>query len=214
MRDLREENKGIFIALEGLDGSGKTTQMKKLARKLRKKDYVVSEEKEQTNNLIGGLIKGQLTGVWETRQECLQLLFAADRAHHLEKDILPALNKGKVVITDRYYYSSMAFGGLDLPIPWVEQVNRLFPKPDIAFFLDVSPEEALSRLDIGSDSERFEKREKMREIRENYLKLVKDKDELRKIDGEDRIKEVSSRILEIVEDKIKEERIYYKKSDK
>lgn len=202
MKDLRKKGKGLFIALEGLDGSGKTTQMNRLTKNLRNKGYIVVNEKEQTNNIIGGLIKGQLTGVWSTRQECLQLLFAADRAHHLEKNILPALDKGKVVTTDRYYYSSMAFGGLDLPIKWVKQVNRLFPKPDLAFFLDVPPKEALRRLNKRSNSELFEKKQKMAKIRENYLDLTEEMGEFKRIDGERRIKEISKEIMGIVEDHI------------
>src|SRR3989338_8854070 len=111
-----EQNKylGKFIVLEGLDGSGQSTQAANLvdflnaaAEKLRPGCAGAHLTKEPTNNLIGGLIRAQLTSEWKTKAECLQLLFAADRAHHLEKTVAPLLEKGIWVVSDRYFFSTI-----------------------------------------------------------------------------------------------------------
>ena len=108
---------GKFIVFEGIDGAGKTTQSELLFDFLRqKKQKAILEHQgvhltqEPTTNLIGGLIRSQLTHDWKSGPECLQLLFAADRMYHLAKEILPCLQKGMTVISDRYLYSSIAFG--------------------------------------------------------------------------------------------------------
>lgn len=105
---------GKFIAFEGLDGAGSTTQAGKLTVYLKERLKKVHLTKEPTNNLIGGLIRGQLTKEWRTGPECLQLLFTADRAHHLEKEVIPLLKQEITVITDRYFFSSVAFGSLGI----------------------------------------------------------------------------------------------------
>jgi len=111
---------GKFIVFEGLDGSGSSTQASKLRDWLNRaqKELILGKPraqltKEPTNNIIGGLIRGQLTGDWKTRPECLQLLFAADRSHHLEREIIPLLKDGVTVISDRYFFSTIAFGAAE-----------------------------------------------------------------------------------------------------
>ncbi len=204
MKHMREDGNGLFIAIEGTDGSGQTTQANKLVEYLREKGFQANQEKEPTNNLVGGLIRGQLTHEWSSTQECLQLLFAADRSHHLEKDIFPALNNDHIVVTDRYFYSSMAFGQLDLPLEWIEKINERFPAPDIAFYLDVSVEESLNRMEERPSAELFEKKKKMRRIRQNYLDLVDKREELHRIDGEKDIESVHKEIKDKVDKYIEE----------
>jgi len=89
----KNKYKGKFIVIEGLDGSGSSTQVVRVANFLKERNKKIHITKEPTNNLIGGLIRGQLTGDWKSSSECLQLLFAADRAHHLEKELIPLLKK-------------------------------------------------------------------------------------------------------------------------
>src|SRR3989338_8048368 len=93
---------GKFLVIEGPDGSGSSTQVALIKKYLEQKGEKVLDTKEPTNNLIGGLIRGVLTGEWKLGSYGLQLLFCADRAHHLEREIMPALEKGWNFITDRY----------------------------------------------------------------------------------------------------------------
>ena len=96
---IKNPHKDLFIAIEGLDGSGSSTQVNFLVEKLVSQNHKSFITKEPTNNIIGGIIRGQLAGDWKTDTTCLQLLFAADRAHHLEKTILPILKKNQIIIS-------------------------------------------------------------------------------------------------------------------
>jgi dTMP kinase len=149
---------GRFIVFEGLDGSGQSTQVALLADRLKKDGHKIHVTKEPTNNLIGGLIRGALTAEWKPSNRILQLLYAADRGHHVEREIVPALAKGYIVICDRYYYSSMAFGSINLEAKWIEQINAEFPAPDHAFYIEVEPQTAIKRIHANRfEIELFEK---------------------------------------------------------
>lgn len=208
MENIREKGKGIFIVLEGIDGSGQTTQANLLGKKLRERGYSLSISGEPTDNLIGGLIRGQLTHEWKARQECLQLLFAADRSHHLERDMFPTLNRGGIVITTRYFYSSMAYGSLDLPMEWIKKVNSRFPNADLGFYLDIPVETSLKRMSERPSRELFEKKEYLEKIRENYLKITKERDELEKIDGTQSIETVTDELMNRIDRYIEEKNPY------
>ena len=101
---LKNPYSGKLIVFEGLDGSGKSTQAELLFSFLKSKGKKVHLTSEPTRYLIGGLIKSWVTHDWQSTPECLQLLFAADRAHHLDKEIIPLLKKGITVISDRYFF--------------------------------------------------------------------------------------------------------------
>lgn len=193
---------GLFIAFEGLDGSGSTTQSSRLAEHLEKSGFAVVQTKEPTNNLIGGLIRGQLTREWSSGQECLQLLFAADRAHHLEKEIIPALKKGHIVITDRYLFSSIAFGSLGAETAWLKQINDKFILPDISIYLKVSPESCTKRIS-GSrfEMQLFEELERMRKVSKVYGKMNSEFG-IKEINGEQNIDDVTKEVIKIVESKL------------
>ena len=110
------------------------------------------------------------------------LLFAADRIEHVENEIKPALAEGKLVICDRYIYSSLAYqGSAGLSLAWIKKINFHALKPDFAIFIDVSPERVLERLQRKkSVMETLEIQQKVREV---YLKFV-EKGELIRIDGD------------------------------
>ena len=138
-----------FIVIEGLDGSGKTTITKMFGEKLTTKNIPCHTTFEPTNNPIGRLIRQMLSGDISMENETAALLFAADRYEHLTKEIIPTL-KHSHVICDRYYYSNIAYQGLD-----AESLNRVISynrevmnihKPDAVFFLDISPEECMRRI--------------------------------------------------------------------
>ena len=124
------------------------------------------------------------------------LLFAADRIEHSENVILPALKGGRLVISDRYVYSSLAYQGTaGLSLDWIEKVNEHALQPDVAFFIDVNPETVMSRLKpTRSVMENLETQKKVREI---YLKFVED-GRLTRINGNKSEKEVAKEIYEVV----------------
>ncbi len=189
----------LFIAFEGLDGSGQSTQAGLLAASLNpsRKSIIT---KEPTNNLIGGLIRAQLTKEWSTTQECLQLLFAADRAHHLERVVEPALAKGYNVITDRYMFSSIAYGAVSADREWLKQINSKFRMPDHTFFLDVPPETCISRMEKSRlEFELFEQLDYLKKVRENYIQLAKETENFHVINGSRHKEEVHLDILKAIE---------------
>ena len=198
--------KGKFIVFDSLDGAGNSTQVKLLADYLNKIGNKTHITKEPTSGLIGGLIKSQLTHDWKSSPECLQLLFSADRAHHLEKEILPLLEKGINVISDRYFFSTMAFGNLEIKdLDWLIEINKKFIFPDLTFFLKVSPKICIQRIKKDRyEVTLFEKEEVLEKVWRNYEKLAK-KFKNRNvyiIDGEKPIEEVFSQIKRIINEKL------------
>ena len=139
-------NYGKFIVIEGLDGSGATTQVELLVNYLKEKGLEVYSTKEPTDNVIGGLIRGALTGVYKLPDTSLQLLFSADRGHHLSRFIEPALNRGFWVVCDRYMWSTVSFGSITLDKNWLLDLQKFFRIPDLSIFLDVDPKECIKRI--------------------------------------------------------------------
>ena len=189
---------GLFIAFEGLDGSGASVQSLLLNGVLKKEGYRVHLTKEPTNYLIGGLIKGSLTNEWKTSPECLQLLFTADRAHHLKKEIIPRLESGRIVITDRYVFSSIAYGSLEIDdLNWIEELNRRFILPDLIFLIKVRPKICALRLkESHYELELFSEEQKLAKVWKTYEKLQRSYKNMYLIDGErdeiEIIKEIST----------------------
>lgn len=198
---LKQSNqKGLFIVFEGLDGSGLSTQAGLLQEKLHQEKYDTMLTKEPTNNIIGGLIRGKLKGEWQIDAKCLQLLFAADRAHHLAREVIPALSQKKIVICDRYLFSSIAFGSLELDKNWLMDLNRNFLLPDITFLLKVPPKICLERITSHRfEMELFEKEEKLKKVWKTYLWLAKKFDNIFIIDGTKTKKQVSRDIFDKLE---------------
>lgn len=202
---------GKFIVFEGLDGSGSTTQASKLRSFLNEnsKEFILGRSsahltKEPTNNIIGGLIRGQLTGDWKTQPECLQLLFSADRAHHLEKEIIPLLKDGVHVISDRYFLSTVAFGASEIEdMDWLMQINNRFILPDITLLLRVSPETCIGRINKDRfHIELFEKEEALAKVWQNYEKLAGIFENVYIINGEKSVEEVHENIKALLQDKL------------
>lgn len=186
-------HKGKFIVFEGLDGSGQSTQAQ-LLKDYLEKDKKVSAllTKEPTSEPpIGVLIRQILKKEISVSPAALQLLFCADRSEHLEKIIKPALEENKYVISDRYFYSTIAYGSLDLDINWLIEMNKPFLIPDIIFLLKVRPQVCIERIDKNRDKrEFFEESEKLRKVWQTYEILSQRFSNIRIIDGEKSIKEV------------------------
>ncbi len=179
--------KGIFIVVEGLDGSGKTTQAGLLAKKLSK-NYNVILTAEPSRGKIGTFIREAC--LYENKRlptEAEALLFAADRIEHMQTELKPALDEGKIVICDRYVYSSLAYqGSAGLSLDWIKTINARALQPDFSVFIDCPPELVLSRLRRKKSV--METLDTQRKVREVYLKFVDD-GELVRING-DRPREV------------------------
>jgi dTMP kinase len=179
--------KGIFIVIEGLDGSGKTTQAVLLAKKLEKY-YKVLLTAEPSCGKIGTFLReGYLYEEKRLPTEAEGLLFAADRIEHIYSEVKPALDEGKIVICDRYIFSSLAYqGSAGLSLEWIKTINARALQPDFSIFIDVVPERVLERLQRKKSV--METIETQRKVREVYLKFV-EKGELVRVDG-DKPKEV------------------------
>ena len=194
--------KGKFIVFEGLDGSGQSTQIKLLENYLKNKNYKVHITAEPTNNIIGGLIRGLLTHQWSLNNTGKQLLYCADRAHHLESEVIPALEKGNIVISSRYFYSTIAYGSLNNDIKWLETINEKFPQPDIAFYIKVNPKECIKRI-TGSRfrKEFFEKEKILSKVNDAYVKISQNKKykNFHVINGEQTIQKVFEDIKKIID---------------
>jgi dTMP kinase len=161
-----------FIAIEGIDGAGLTTQASRLAEWLGKKGKQVLVTKEPTNGAVGGLIRAAVSKEWHVSAQALQLLFAADRAQHLARQIEPSLKAGKAVICDRYVLSSLAYGSLDVPMAWLKQINEPFRKPDFTVILDAHPKIAIERLKANRNKmELYESESMLQQVRQNYMGL-------------------------------------------
>ena len=191
------KGKGFFICVEGLDGCGKTTQTKLLVRKLGKTGWDAVYTAEPSRGKIGQFIKKYcLQGEKRTFPIVEALLFAADRFEHVEREVIPALNEGKIVVSDRYVYSSLAYqGATGLDLKWIEMINEHAIRPDLAIFVDVEPEAVIKRLKPKKSV--MENLETQRKVREVYVKFV-EKGKLVRIDGNKSTKEVADDILKVV----------------
>jgi len=189
--------KGMLICIEGIDASGKTTQAKLLVKNLNERGYEAVYTSEPTKGFFGQILRQKILYGNERVPAVVEaLLFALDRLEHIEKEIKPALEKEKIVVSDRYLYSSIAYqGAAGLDPAWIEEINRWAIKPDLAIYLDVPAEVVIKRLKRKRSV--METLENQRRVRKVYLRLVKE-GMLLLVDGNRPIEEIEREILEIV----------------
>ena len=204
--------KGLYIALEGIDGSGKTTQAEELARYFEKKGKSVVRTREpRKEGLVGDIIQKVLTGQVKVSSVALQYLFSTDRVLHHNDVIIPALKAGKVVVSDRCFWSAIVYGILDrtggkydynsadfmLIAHSVLSMYHQFMVPDLTFSLKISLSTTLKRISHKDDvKEIYEDREKLRRVVEGYNWLAKKfAKEIITIDGEGKVGEVTMAIV-------------------
>ena len=143
-------SRGRFVVLEGIDGSGTTTHVARLAERMRAKKLPVRTTREPSDGPIGLLIREMLTGGHAIAGEKLSqgtfgLLFAADRLDHLQREVEPAIESGATVVSDRWYHSSLAYQGTGADRDWISALNARARRPELTIFLQVRPEVAAKR---------------------------------------------------------------------
>lgn len=205
---------GLFIALEGPDGSGKTTISKELQKRLEDKGYDLLMTREPGGTPIGEEIRDIILDVDNKNlsYEAEALLYAASRAQHVHQVIEPGLKAGKIVISDRFILSSLAYQGVgrDLGIKEVKYINDFGIRginPDLILFFHIDPEETLKRKTISGGGDRLELEGNTfhKKVYEGYMELIElYKDKLVLIDATGTIEEVTERALQVILDKIEE----------
>ncbi|MCL2805611.1 MAG: dTMP kinase [Treponema sp.] len=162
-----------FYVFEGGDGSGTTTQISLLAKRIKNIDFYPTFE--PTDGQIGRIIRSALKKEIVIKPQTLALLFAADRNEHLygADGILAQVDKGCLVISDRYALSSLVYQGIECGDELPGLLNSGFPAPELTFFLDIEPETAISRMKDRSSLEIYEYLDFQKKVREKYLSLIK-----------------------------------------
>jgi len=158
--------------MEGIDGSGKSTQLKSLGKWLEDCGLTVSQIREPTDSQVGLLIRKMLKKPGaqdESFQRTLALLFAADRTLLMD-DIRKKEDMNQVILSDRSFYSSLAYQNVE---EWIAQINQYALKPDLVILLDLDTETAIKRCE-GTDS--FEEKCFLDTVRNKYLKLAQQHD--------------------------------------
>ncbi len=193
--------KGKFIVFEGIDGSGKSTQLRLLGARLRENNLVVHETAEPTDSPIGSLLRQILRGRLECAEPAIAALFAADRIDHLltrPNGLIELIAAGTHVICDRYYFSSYAYHSVHAPMDWVIGTNTLSAemlKPDLNLFIDVPVELCLQRMNAGRDNlELYEAEANLTAVREKYFEAferLRHQETIKIIDGSTPAEEVS-----------------------
>lgn len=209
MDKIKQNSQAKFIVFEGIDGAGKTTQIKLLQTALSNMGIPVSVSAEPTGSPIGIEIRKALSGEISKTQEQLAQLFALDRIeHNTDKNngIIKTLSDGVSVISDRYYYSSMAYQGAEIGIDKVISLNLNNPeitRPEICIFLDLTPEQSMERiLRAREKRDIFETHEILKRTRDMFMTVFeymsKLGDNIVKIDASRKVEEVSGDILRTV----------------
>lgn len=201
--------RGKFIVFEGIDGSGKSTQIQLLAQKLREKQIAYYTTMEPTDSPIGCLIQQIMTGRIKTDNRVTAALFAADRLDHLLNEVnglKEKIDNGTCVLSDRYYFSSYAYQCVDMPMEQVIALNEPSSdilRPDINIFIDIDAHTAMERiLKNRCQTELFEKKSRLEKTREGYMEAferLKEREKVVVIDGTLTIEEIAGEVWKAVE---------------
>lgn len=212
----RNPYNGTYIALEGIDGCGKTTQVKKLAEYFKEqgRDVVQTREPRKKEGIIGRFIQEILLGKVDIPSKAFQYLFTADRVMHYEEVIIPSLKAGKVVISDRCFWSAIPYGILDRQEKFDEQTKSFFlvaqsilsmyhqfMLPDYSFYLDIAVEDSISRIPkkVDEKGEIYETKEQLEKLRAGYLFLLQEfPKEFIVINASKSLDEVTTEMLSVI----------------
>ena len=191
------KRRGVFICLEGIDGSGKTTQARRLVKTLTGMGHEAVYTTEPSAGIYGRVIRKHiLHGDKRVPTVVEAVLFAVDRIDHIQEEIEPLLDRGKIVVSDRYVYSSIAYqGAAHLDMHWIKAINSNAITPDFVVYIDVSPEAVTSRIQRRKSV--METLQTQNRVRKLYLELVR-KEQLAMVYGSASMKEVAQAILNMV----------------
>lgn len=180
--------KGKFIVFEGIDGSGKSTQIKLLSQYLKERGVPFYITREPTDSPFGALAHQCMTGRIDTDDKTIAGVCVADRIDHIfnkTNGLLDKINNGVTVISDRYYFSNYAYQGVYMPLDWLIEANKFSAealKPDVNIYIDVEAKTSAKRLQSRGDKERYEEEDTMYQIREKYFEAferLKDSENVR-----------------------------------
>lgn len=166
--------------IEGLDGAGTTTQVRRLVEHLNARGQRAHATREPSDGPVGKLIREMLTGGHAITGQAISqstfgLLFAADRLDHLQREVEPKLAAGTWVVSDRWYHSSLAYQGTGADRDWIGMINARARKPDITVFLKVRPEVAAERrVAAGRTQELFEDLQMQRDVDAGYRATIEE----------------------------------------
>ncbi len=194
---------GFLIAFEGIDGSGKSTQIQLLSERLKEEQFMFTIFHEPTNGKWGQKIR-ELVKHSRSHQDELHW-FVEDRKEDVQLNIKPALEKNLVVIMDRYYYSSVAYQGTVGGNPdYIMELNSFAPRPNLCFILDCDPNDAFSRIKDNrrGRTDYFEKLENLLKVRQMYLDYFRNYPEVRTIPYLEKSESIHEEIWNILRDEI------------
>ena len=201
--------KGYWISFEGGEGSGKTTLIEMLRQELERRGHDVIVTREPGGVRIAEQIREIILRLDNTAMDPITeaLLFAASRRQHLVEKVLPALERGQVVLMDRYVDSSIAYQGYarELGMTQIRQLNEFAIQgslPDITFWIDLDPEIGLSRIaDSGRVVNRLDKETRLfhERVRQGYRQIAETEDRVVQIDGDQPPEAIINQMLERIE---------------
>ena len=182
----QQSSSGILIVVEGIDGAGKSTQVRRIAEALKSAGEDVVLSREPTDGPWGRKLReSQTTGRMSLDEELTA--FLEDRREHVRDVILPALARGAIVILDRYYFSTMAYQGIrGADVAQIRRDNESFaPKPDVVLLVDFDPQTALRRIEQsrGDVPNTFERLDALQAIRKVFLETAATDPTFRIVDG-------------------------------
>ncbi len=216
---------GFFLVLDGIDGCGKSTQAKKLSKYFVSNNIQTLLTAEPSNYDLGKILRKYLQKT-EVPASVDALLFAADRIEHCNKEILPLLKKGFIVISDRYRDSSYIYQSIEgknegekiegVSIDWIKNINKFSLIPDLTIIIDIDPKIGLKRKRKQANNsdnqslDKFEIDEFQKTIRQEFIKIAKNSVESEEgihilIDGNESEEEIFKTILRIINSYIKNE---------
>ena len=198
---------GQLIVIEGLDGAGTTTQSQRLVRHLRGRGKQAHATREPSDGPVGVLIREMLRGGHalpgqQISQNTFGLLFAADRMDHLQREVEPRIAAGAIVVSDRWYHSSLAYQGTGADRDWIAQLNARARRPDLTVFLKVRPEVAAARrVAAGRVAELFEDLKMQEDVDAGYKatlsELAAAGESIEILDGEASADDVFERLVAV-----------------
>ena len=200
---MKNKHPGFFVVIEGIDGSGKSTLANNLYLALKKmgKDCLLTFE--PTKGKWGAILRQSFTAPARLSPKEELSLFTKDRKEHIEKVILPALQDGRIVICDRYYFSTAAYQGargLD-PTQILNESKNSFLEPDLCILLDLDPKEAIKRITLGRKEKinNFEKLDYLTKVAEIYKQI---KNSCLALDATLPVEKLTKKVLDILTDRL------------